>query len=75
MNLFSQAKKNAEKDGIIECHFCHKEFKPDKRNLNRGWGMFCSRSCNVVYHSKLRKASVLERVQLKRDLNLKKLGL
>lgn len=75
MNLFLQAKKSAEKTGIIECHLCHQEFKPDKRNLNRGWGVFCSKTCSALFSYKLRRSSELERIQLKRDLNLKKLGL
>lgn len=27
------------------CDFCGNEYEADKRNLKRGWGMCCSKSC------------------------------
>lgn len=27
------------------CDYCGKEYKADTRNLNRGWGLCCSKSC------------------------------
>ena len=41
MNLFDKAKVIKLK----KCHNCNKEFTPDKRNTNRGWGLCCSKSC------------------------------
>ena len=28
-----------------KCDFCGKEYMADTRNLNRGWGLCCSKSC------------------------------
>ena len=28
-----------------ECDYCGKEYEADTRNLNRGWGKTCSKSC------------------------------
>ena len=28
-----------------KCDNCGIEYKPDKRNLKRGWGLCCSKSC------------------------------
>ena len=33
MNIFDKAK---DKKVTKNCHNCHKEFTPDKRNVNRG---------------------------------------
>lgn len=30
---------------IRKCDKCNKEYKADIRNLNRGWGLCCSKSC------------------------------
>jgi hypothetical protein len=30
---------------IVNCLFCSKEFSPPQRDVNRGFGKFCSRSC------------------------------
>jgi len=27
------------------CDYCGKEYKTDQRNINRGWGLCCSKSC------------------------------
>ena len=27
------------------CDFCQKEYEADQRNINRGWGLCCSKSC------------------------------
>lgn len=27
------------------CDNCNKEYTPDQRNLKRGWGLTCSKSC------------------------------
>lgn len=39
MNLFDKAKN---KKTTKSCLSCNKEFTPDKRNVNRGWGLCCS---------------------------------
>jgi hypothetical protein len=75
MNLFTKAKNESYKDGIHFCHFCNGEFKPDKRNLNRGWGMFCSKTSSAIFRLKLQTSSESERKRLQRDLNLRKLGI
>jgi hypothetical protein len=75
MNLFTKSKNNSYKEGIHLCHFCNAEFKPDKRNLKRGWGMFCSKTCSSLFRLKLKTSSESERKKLKRDLNLRKLGI
>lgn len=31
------------------CEVCNKEFEADIRNVNRGWGLCCSKSCAAVY--------------------------
>ena len=30
---------------IRKCDVCGKEYKADTRNLKRGWGLCCSKSC------------------------------
>lgn len=44
MNLFDKAKNNQDK-GFRKCLFCKNNFKPDKRALKRGWGLYCSKKC------------------------------
>lgn len=36
------------------CLYCDKEFKADVKELNRGYGLFCSRSCSA-YHNAAKK--------------------
>ena len=38
MNIFEEALKNCD-DGMRNCIFCDQKFKPDNRNLKRGWGL------------------------------------
>ncbi len=75
MSLFLKAKNESYRDGVHLCYFCNKEFKPDKRNLNRGWGMFCSKTCSSRHIIHISKLSKEEWLAVKRDLNLKKLGI
>jgi hypothetical protein len=75
MNLFLKAKNESYKNGIHLCHLCKEEFKPDKRNLNRGWGLFCSKTCSAIFRLKLQTSSDVERKKLQRELNLRKLGI
>ena len=60
MNLFTKAKNESHKYGIHRCHFCSGEFKPDKRNLNRGWGMFCSKTCSSLFRQNLKLKDLKE---------------
>jgi hypothetical protein len=68
-NLFNDAKENEVNHDLSTCFICGKEFTPDKRNLRRGWGMFCSKSCSTKWrNSKKGKAEL-------RDYRLKQLGI
>ena len=66
MDLFIDAKEKGKKDGIIKCLQCGSEFKPDNRNVARGWGHFCSKSCAVSFKNKVLK---LKKSSNKRDKN------
>ena len=44
-NLFNKAKIREKREVFSNCLVCKKEFKPDVSNKNRGWGLFCSKSC------------------------------
>jgi hypothetical protein len=72
MNLFDKAKSEKK---VAKCKNCTIEFKPDKRNLNRGWGLCCSKSCATTFKNKLRKLSGPELTKELRDLRLSQLGL
>lgn len=69
MNLFSKAKVKESRELFSNCYICKKEFKPDSRNKNRGWGLFCSKSCAAKWREK--KKDVSE----ERDFKLNKLGI
>jgi hypothetical protein len=73
MSLFDKAKM--VKADTRLCRNCKKEFKPDKRNLNRGWGMCCSKSCAATYKVKLDKMKPLDKKREIRDLRISQLGL
>lgn len=36
------------------CDYCRKEYLADSRNLNRGWGLCCSKSCAAHKREKSR---------------------
>ena len=38
-----------------KCDFCNKEYMADTRNLKRGWGLCCSKSCAAKKREKNRK--------------------
>ena len=40
---------------IRNCNECKSPYKAEQRYLNRGQGLFCSRSCSSFYHSRLRR--------------------
>jgi hypothetical protein len=69
MSLFKKAKIKEKREVFSNCHVCNKEFTPDKRNTNRGWGLFCSKSCATIWRNKEKTKSDL------RDYNLKKIGI
>jgi hypothetical protein len=66
MNLFNKAKNKSDK---VECYLCETPFKPDQRNVKRGWGIFCSKSCSSKFREKTKTKSEL------RDFKLRKLGI
>lgn len=72
MTLFDKAK---DKRVTKNCHNCNKEFTPDKRNVNRGWGLCCSKSCAATYKNKLIKMSGRELIKEVRDMRLSQLGI
>lgn len=72
MNLFNKAKL---KKTTKNCHQCGEEFTPDNRNVNRGWGLCCSKSCAATLRNKLSRMSNSELVKEVRDLRLAQLGI
>ena len=74
MNIFEKAKKNQD-NGSSNCFHCNSIFYPDKRNLNRGWGLFCSKSCSQSHLNKLKRVSKSERKQILRDKKLRQIGI
>jgi hypothetical protein len=74
MNLFEKSKALQDR-GIKNCFFCDKEFSPDKRNINRGWGLFCSKSCSTKNLNSLFGMSEIERKQHLREKKLRQLGI
>jgi hypothetical protein len=69
MNLFNKAKIKENRELFSNCYVCRKEFKPDVRNKNRGWGLFCSKSCSAKWREKKKNSSE------ERDYKLSKLGI
>jgi len=45
-----------------KCDNCGKEYKADTRNLNRGWGLCCSKSCAAKNREKSKPSYDSERV-------------
>lgn len=39
------------------CDNCNKEYEADKRNLRRGWGLTCSKSCAASKREKTKRVS------------------
>lgn len=75
MSLFDKAKLNQIDVGKSQCQMCNKNFEPDKRNLNRGWGLCCSKSCATTYKNKLKKMKGGEFIKEMRDLRLSQIGI
>lgn len=74
-NLFDKAKKKQKRQSNKDCLFCGELFEPDKRNLNRGWGLCCSKSCSVSYRNRLKNMNPRDRKREERDKKLRQLGL
>jgi len=72
MTLFDKAKSVKV---TKNCHNCGKEFTPDKRNVNRGWGLCCGKSCAATYKGKLGRMKGSELVREVRDMRLSQLGI
>jgi hypothetical protein len=72
MNLFDKSKSVKT---VKTCQNCSKEFKPDKRNVNRGWSLCCSKSCAASYKNKLKRMTGRELVKEVRDMRLSQLGI
>lgn len=47
-----------------DCDNCQKEYKADPRNIKRGWGLCCSKSCAAQKREKSKPGYNLEKVQL-----------
>ena len=75
MNLFKKAKISGSKEGFRNCRWCGKKYKGDKRNLNRGWGLCCSKSCASSYKLKMNNLSGSEKIMEERDKKLDQLGI
>lgn len=75
MNLFNNAKLSAKDLNKRSCRFCNKLFIADNRNLKRGWGMCCSKSCAKSYGNSLMKMKGQGLKQEIRDLRLDQLGI
>jgi hypothetical protein len=43
--------------------------------VNRGWGLYCSKSCAVQKRNELKSLSDLDRLREERNIKLRKLGL
>jgi hypothetical protein len=72
MTLFDKAKSVKI---TKSCQNCGKEFTPDKRNVNRGWGLCCDKSCAATYKNKLSRMSGRELTKEVRDMRLSQLGI
>lgn len=76
MTLFDKAKdKVKDKKTTRNCQNCNGEFTPDKRNVNRGWGLCCSKSCAATYKNKLSRMNGSELTKEVRDMRLSQLGI
>lgn len=41
------------------CDFCGKEYEADNRNLKRGWGLCCSKSCAAKLRNSKEKKDII----------------
>jgi len=70
VNLFRKAK---DKKSEHKCQYCDIDFKPDARNLNRGWGLFCSKSCSSKWRTKIK--NMKDSTSEIRDYKMRQLGI
>lgn len=49
------------------CDNCGKEYEADTRNLNRGWGLTCSKSCAASKREKSKPGYNPDRVKLNNE--------
>lgn len=47
---------------IRKCDYCNKEYDADDRNIKRGWGLCCSKSCAASKREQSRSSYDPERV-------------
>jgi predicted nucleic acid-binding Zn-ribbon protein len=47
-----------------KCDNCGKEYEADKRNINRGWGLCCSKSCAASKREKSKPGYDIEKVRI-----------
>jgi hypothetical protein len=73
MDLFKKAKSSEKRQSQKDCLFCGNLFTPDKRNVNRGWGLYCSKSCAVQKRNELESLSDLDRLREERNIKLRQL--
>jgi hypothetical protein len=73
MNLFERAKTGQNAKYLCTC--CNAPYIPDNRNLKRGWGLFCSKSCSALFKSRLKSLKDSDRIVEMRDYRLKQLGI
>lgn len=45
------------------CNNCNKEYIADERNVKRGWGLCCSKSCAAKMREKSKPSYNIERVE------------
>ena len=75
MDLFKNTKIKSKDSDKKECLYCSKEFKPDLRNVKRGWGKCCSKSCAASLKTKYKYMTKAEIIREKRNDALKSLGI
>lgn len=46
-----------------KCDVCNKEYEADTRNINRGWGLCCSKSCAAKKRERSKSSYNPERVK------------
>jgi translation initiation factor 2 beta subunit (eIF-2beta)/eIF-5 len=73
-NIFDKAKDKEDK-GFKKCFTCGTTFRPDIRNVKRGWGMNCSKSCASNMKLTFSNVSELEKKVMLRDWKLENLGI
>ena len=47
-----------------KCDFCQKEYQADQRNIKRGWGLCCSKSCAASKRERAKPGYNIARVAM-----------